>query len=87
VEIFSILKLTLSSGKGMIHATGKLGDVMKESITAALGYIKSNSVEFGVNPKVFDKIDIHLHVPEGSYPKRWPKCRNNYFYFSYFISH
>ena len=58
------IEVNLSSGKGMIHATGKLGDVMKESITAALGYIKSNSVEFGVNPKVFDKIDIHLHVPE-----------------------
>ena len=50
----------------MIHATGKLGEVMKESITAALGYIKSNSVEFGVNPKVFDKIDIHLACSGGS---------------------
>ena len=57
------IEVNLSSGKGMIHATGKLGEVMKESITAALGYIKSNSVEFGVNPKVFDKVDIHLHVP------------------------
>ena len=55
----------------MIHATGKLGDVMKESITAALGYIKSNSVEFGVNPKVFDKIDIHLTCPRGSNTQRW----------------
>ena len=63
------IEVNLSSGKGMIHATGKLGEVMKESITAALGYIKSNSVEFGVNPKVFDKIDIHLHVPEGAIPK------------------
>ena len=58
----------------MINATGKLGDVMKESITAALGYIKSNSVEFGVNPKVFDKIDIHLHVPEGAIPKDGPSA-------------
>ena len=48
------IEVNLSSGKGMINATGKLGDVMKESITAALGYIKSNSVEFGVNPKVFE---------------------------------
>ena len=63
------IEVNLSSGKGMINATGKLGDVMKESITAALGYIKSNSIEFGVNPKVFDKIDIHVHVPEGAVPK------------------
>jgi ATP-dependent Lon protease len=68
------IEVNLSSGKGMIHATGKLGDVMKESITAALGYIKSNSVEFGVNPKVFDKIDIHLHVPEGAIPKDGPSA-------------
>ncbi len=68
------IEVNLSSGKGMIHATGKLGDVMKESITAALGYIKSNSVDFGVNPKVFDKIDIHLHVPEGAIPKDGPSA-------------
>ncbi len=68
------IEVNLSSGKGLIHATGKLGDVMKESITAALGYIKSNSVEFGVNPKVFDKIDIHLHVPEGAIPKDGPSA-------------
>tara|TARA_X000000950_G_scaffold123327_1_gene154540 strand:- start:405 stop:2822 length:2418 start_codon:yes stop_codon:yes gene_type:complete len=68
------IEVNLSSGKGMIHATGKLGEVMKESITAALGYIKSNSVEFGVNPKVFDKIDIHLHVPEGAIPKDGPSA-------------
>ena len=68
------IEVNLSSGKGMINATGKLGDVMKESITAALGYIKSNSVEFGVNPKVFDKVDIHLHVPEGAIPKDGPSA-------------
>ncbi len=68
------IEVNLSAGKGMINATGKLGDVMKESITAALGYIKSNSVEFGVNPKVFDKIDIHLHVPEGAIPKDGPSA-------------
>ena len=68
------IEVNLSSGKGMINATGKLGDVMKESITAALGYIKSNSIEFGVNPKVFDKIDIHVHVPEGAVPKDGPSA-------------
>ena len=68
------IEVNLSSGKGMIHATGKLGEVMKESITAALGYIKSNSVEFGVNPKVFEKVDIHLHVPEGAIPKDGPSA-------------
>ena len=68
------IEVNLSSGKGMINATGKLGDVMKESITAALGYIKSNSIDFGVNPKVFDKIDIHVHVPEGAVPKDGPSA-------------
>ena len=68
------IEVNLSSGKGMIHATGKLGEVMKESITAALGYIKSNSVEFGVNPKVFEKVDIHLHVPEGAITKDGPSA-------------
>ena len=68
------IEVNLSSGKGTINATGKLGDVMKESITAALGYIKSNSIEFGVNPKVFDKIDIHVHVPEGAVPKDGPSA-------------
>ncbi len=68
------IEVNLSSGKGIINATGKLGEVMKESITAALGYIKSNSVEFGINPKIFDKIDIHLHVPEGSIPKDGPSA-------------
>ena len=68
------IEVNLSSGKGMINATGKLGDVMKESITAALGYIKSNSIEFGVNPKVFDKVDIHVHVPEGAVPKDGPSA-------------
>ena len=68
------IEVNLSSGKGIIHATGKLGEVMKESITAALGYIKSNSVEFGVNPKVFEKVDIHLHVPEGAISKDGPSA-------------
>ena len=68
------IEVNLSSGKGIINATGKLGDVMKESITAALGYIKSNSIEFGVNPKVFDKVDIHVHVPEGAVPKDGPSA-------------
>jgi ATP-dependent Lon protease len=68
------IEVNLSSGKGMINATGKLGEVMKESITAALGYIKSNSVEFGINPKIFDKIDIHVHVPEGAIPKDGPSA-------------
>jgi ATP-dependent Lon protease len=68
------IEVNLSSGKGIINATGKLGDVMTESITAALGYIKSNSIEFGVNPKVFDKVDIHVHVPEGAVPKDGPSA-------------
>ncbi len=61
-------------GKGKMTITGKLGDVMQESIQAAASYVKSRAVEFGINPKVFDKTDIHIHVPEGAVPKDGPSA-------------
>ena len=55
-------------GKGRFQATGKLGDVMKESIDAARSYVRSKATSFGIKPPLFDKIDIHVHVPEGATP-------------------
>ena len=61
-------------GKGRFQATGKLGDVMKESIDAARSYVRSKATSFGIKPPVFDKIDIHVHVPEGATPKDGPSA-------------
>ncbi len=61
-------------GKGNIKTTGKLGDVMTESISAALSYVKSRSAAFGIRPTVFEKRDIHVHVPEGATPKDGPSA-------------
>jgi len=61
-------------GKGRFQATGKLGDVMKESIDAARSYVRSKATSFGIKPTLFDKIDIHVHVPEGATPKDGPSA-------------
>lgn len=61
-------------GKGRMKTTGKLGDVMKESIDAASSYVRSISPQIGVKPTVFDKIDIHVHVPDGATPKDGPSA-------------
>jgi ATP-dependent Lon protease len=64
----------LSKGKGNLTITGNLGKVMKESATIAMEYIKSNADEFGINPEVFDKYNVHIHVPEGATPKDGPSA-------------
>lgn len=61
-------------GKGNIKNTGKLGDVMQESVSAALSYVKSRSTMFGIKPNLFEKRDIHVHVPEGATPKDGPSA-------------
>jgi len=61
-------------GNGRMKTTGKLGDVMKESIDAASSYVRSISPQIGVKPTVFDKIDIHVHVPDGATPKDGPSA-------------
>jgi ATP-dependent Lon protease len=64
----------LSKGKGTLNITGNLGKVMKESATIAMEYIKSNAEIFGVDPEVFDKYNVHIHVPEGATPKDGPSA-------------
>ena len=64
----------LSKGKGQLTLTGNLGEVMKESATTALSYLKANSESIGINPKSFQENDIHLHVPEGAIPKDGPSA-------------
>jgi ATP-dependent Lon protease len=72
-EILSI-EVILSLGKGRITITGKLGDVMRESVQAAISYVRSNSIDLGIHPFDFDKYDIHVHVPEGATPKDGPSA-------------
>ncbi|HZW63994.1 MAG TPA: endopeptidase La [Flavobacteriaceae bacterium] len=64
----------LSKGKGNLSITGNLGKVMKESATIAMEYIKANAVEFGISPDVFEKYNVHIHVPEGATPKDGPSA-------------
>lgn len=68
------IESSLSPGKGKLSLTGNLGKVMKESATLALEFIKSNHTKFDLNPDVFDKWDIHIHVPEGAVPKDGPSA-------------
>jgi ATP-dependent Lon protease len=72
-EILTIESVLLP-GKGNIKQTGKLGDVMQESVQAAYSYIRSRAVQFGIKPPFFDKRDIHVHVPEGATPKDGPSA-------------
>jgi ATP-dependent Lon protease len=71
-----ILKIesAIMPGKGKMQITGKLGDVMQESVKAAKSYIRSKSLDFGIIPPVFDKKDFHIHVPEGATPKDGPSA-------------
>jgi len=72
-ELLSIEAVTMP-GKGVFSITGKLGDVMQESVQAARSYVRSRSVHFGIKPTVFEKRDIHVHVPEGATPKDGPSA-------------
>ena len=72
-ELLQIEAVTMR-GKGKTNYTGKLGDVMKESVQAAQSYVHSNATKFGISPLLFEKKDIHIHVPEGATPKDGPSA-------------
>ena len=69
-----LIETVTMPGKGKMTITGKLGDVMKESVQAAVSYVRSRAVEFGIKPPIFEKTDIHVHVPEGATPKDGPSA-------------
>ena len=68
------VEATLSRGKGKLTLSGQLGDVMKESATAALSYLKSQAEELGIDYHIFDQYDLHIHVPAGAVPKDGPSA-------------
>ncbi len=72
-EILTI-EFVMVPGKGNVKQTGKLGDVMQESVSAAISYVRSRSAKFGIKPPLFEKRDIHVHVPEGATPKDGPSA-------------
>jgi len=72
-ELLTIEAVT-SAGKGTIKTTGKLGDVMTESIATAVSFVKARAVAYGIKPNVFEKKEIHVHVPEGATPKDGPSA-------------
>jgi len=72
-ELLTIESVTVP-GKGAIKTTGKLGDVMKESVEAAFSFIKARSPAYGIKPSIFARKDIHIHLPEGAVPKDGPSA-------------
>jgi ATP-dependent Lon protease len=68
------IEVSLSKGKGILTLTGNLGDVMKESASLAFEYLKANSGKLNINPDIFRKWNVHIHVPEGATPKDGPSA-------------
>jgi ATP-dependent Lon protease len=68
------IEVSLSPGKGRLTLTGNLGDVMKESTSIALAYLRAHAQEHGIDPRVFDQWDVHVHVPAGATPKDGPSA-------------
>ena len=72
-ELLTIESVTVQ-GKGLVRTTGKLGDVMKESVEAAMSFVKARAPSYGIKPSIFARKDIHVHLPEGAVPKDGPSA-------------
>lgn len=72
-EVMAV-EVALMEGKGAMQITGQVGDVMQESAQAALTYIKTRAALFGLDPEIFERLDIHMHLPEGAVPKDGPSA-------------
>lgn len=72
--VILFIETSLSNGKGNLTLTGNLGAVMKESATTALSFIKANTESLGIDPKIFEEKDVHIHIPEGAIPKDGPSA-------------
>ncbi|MBY0583659.1 MAG: endopeptidase La [Sphingomonas sp.] len=72
-ELLTIESVTVA-GKGLVRTTGKLGDVMKESVEAAMSFVKARAPSYGIKPSLFARKDIHIHLPEGAVPKDGPSA-------------
>ena len=68
------VEVLLMDGKGNMQITGQIGNVMQESAQAALSYLKSRSQQFDLDPKIYENLDIHIHIPEGAIPKDGPSA-------------
>ena len=68
------IEAAMMTGKGKMTVTGNLRDVMKESISAAASYVRARATRFGIRPPLFEKTDVHVHVPEGATPKDGPSA-------------
>jgi ATP-dependent Lon protease len=68
------VEVLLMDGKGNMQITGQIGNVMQESAQAALSYLKSRSEQFGIDPEIYENLDIHIHIPEGAIPKDGPSA-------------
>ena len=68
------VEVLIMEGKGIMQITGQIGDVMQESAQAALSYLKSRSRELDINPEIYERLDVHIHIPEGAIPKDGPSA-------------